>query len=300
MSTPSECLQGQRFARLQVIGRSLARPKETHVFWDCVCDCGSTTRARSSDLRRSRRTSCGCYFRAAAEGAKLAPRVCKDCGVERAAVLFKRTTVKGQGGKASDRCQLCFDQAEITRKAAQREKLRAERKTRKVDPITRRKWAKNYRDHNPDRYVEHQRRYQNMTKKGLAHRLFKQARRRASQRGLEFSLTDEWILERFEANVCEATGIPFQRTEERRKGAYFYTPSIDRIQNDQGYTEENCRVVIWGYNAAKGAAADADVMAMALALVQKAQQQNDNATPVQKAVWRKAPREHANEGVPLS
>ena len=46
-------------------------------------------------------------------------------------------------------------------------------------------------------------------------------------------------------------------------------PSIDRIDNSQGYTKNNCRVVSVIYNKAKSDYKDEDVLKMARALVER-------------------------------
>ncbi len=51
-------LLGQRFGRLTVISESEAR--SLHRAWLCVCDCGETTVALQSNLRRGHTQSCGC------------------------------------------------------------------------------------------------------------------------------------------------------------------------------------------------------------------------------------------------
>lgn len=47
-----------------------------------------------------------------------------------------------------------------------------------------------------------------------------------------------------------------------------WSPSLDRIDPLQGYTPENCRLVVWMYNAAKHISSDANVLRLAQALCQ--------------------------------
>ena len=49
----------QRFGRLVVVARS--HTSKSGVVWSCVCDCGNTTLATGTDLRRGTKKSCGCY-----------------------------------------------------------------------------------------------------------------------------------------------------------------------------------------------------------------------------------------------
>nr|WEM05543.1 endonuclease [Ralstonia phage BOESR1] len=88
------------------------------------------------------------------------------------------------------------------------------------------------------------------------------ARQRAKVKGLEFSITQDWVEERLQAGRCEVTGIPFDFTFNR-----IWSPSLDRVDNALGYTPENTRMVVFIYNSAKNTGTDADVLQMATALV---------------------------------
>ena len=77
---------------------------------------------------------------------------------------------------------------------------------------------------------------------------------RAKDKGLEFSLTLEWVKQRLKAGVCEVTGIDFLLGSLRHP----FLPSIDRIDSSKGYTPENCRVVLWIINTAKHTLSEGD------------------------------------------
>ena len=51
---------GQRFGRLQVIGRA-NNTKDGSAQWVCQCDCGNQKIIAGASLRRGLSTSCGCY-----------------------------------------------------------------------------------------------------------------------------------------------------------------------------------------------------------------------------------------------
>ena len=85
-----------------------------------------------------------------------------------------------------------------------------------------------------------------------------ETRRSANEKGLEFELTKEWAIKRciVENNsCCEWIGLPFLLLpdlcemcgEEYKKGTYNpMHPSIDRIDSNKGYTEENSQIV-WAF-----------------------------------------------------
>lgn len=58
----SSDLTGQRFGRLVVIRKTNVL-KNTHVVWECLCDCGNTTYVTSNNLNLGRTRSCGCLQR---------------------------------------------------------------------------------------------------------------------------------------------------------------------------------------------------------------------------------------------
>jgi hypothetical protein len=102
--------------------------------------------------------------------------------------------------------------------------------------------------------------------RNVAWSLFTKAEKgaRHSKKGpFEFTLTLEWVEEHLASGVCEVSGHPLGKLSSRDPWA----PSIDRIDSGKGYTPENCQVVCWIYNRAKGADSDAEVLEMARFLV---------------------------------
>lgn len=53
-------LSGQRFGLLTVLRRDGTIRDQTCAAWLCRCDCGETTRVRSSYLKNGQTRSCGC------------------------------------------------------------------------------------------------------------------------------------------------------------------------------------------------------------------------------------------------
>ena len=103
-----------------------------------------------------------------------------------------------------------------------------------------------------------------------AKRFMVSTRSSAKKRGLLFELTEEWFEKKLERGVCETTGLPI-KTKSYQEGARgirsFYSPSIDRIDNNIGYVESNCRFVCWGVNLAKSTFTDRDLNALSLSIL---------------------------------
>lgn len=62
--------------------------------------------------------------------------------------------------------------------------------------------------------------------------------------------------------TCEQTGIPFEV-----KGAF--APSVDRIDSDKPYVDDNVQIVCWIYNRCKQADTDEDVLYFATKLLEQ-------------------------------
>lgn len=86
---------------------------------------------------------------------------------------------------------------------------------------------------------------------------------RAKRKGLPFDLTYKWTAAHY-TGFCELTGLPFDLTPGKRS---LYSPSLDRIDNSKGYTQDNCRFILWGLNAFKSDSTDEDIKKIARALL---------------------------------
>lgn len=89
--------------------------------------------------------------------------------------------------------------------------------------------------------------------------------RSALEKGLPYSLTPEWAESRWTGR-CEVTDIPFNLLATKSD---FYSPSIDRISPELGYTPENSRFVLFALNSFKNVGTDADVLRVARIIVEK-------------------------------
>lgn len=76
---------------------------------------------------------------------------------------------------------------------------------------------------------------------------------RAKYKNLEHTIAREWFDTKVVAGHCELTGLPFNYTVKVEGARCMpYLPSIDRIDSSKGYTEDNCRVILWCLNQAFG------------------------------------------------
>ena len=92
----------------------------------------------------------------------------------------------------------------------------------------------------------------------------------AERKKLPFDLTDAWAAARW-TGCCEITGITFQPNPPGGKsGPMPFSPSLDKIDAALGYVQTNCRFILWGCNAVKGAGTDFDMLEIAKAIVKAA------------------------------
>jgi hypothetical protein len=101
---------------------------------------------------------------------------------------------------------------------------------------------------------------------GRACHLLKGAKRRAKDRGLEFSLSPEWLATRLKIGSCVLTGIKFDYSIKTQGRCNPFAPSIDRVDCSEGYTESNCRVVVWIYNVMRQDFTDEEIQAFAASM----------------------------------
>lgn len=90
------------------------------------------------------------------------------------------------------------------------------------------------------------------------------AKRRAIADGLEFDLTHEWGRKRWTGR-CQVSNIPF--AIGARGGARLFSPSLDKIIPALGYTQGNCRFVLWCVNAFKYTGTDEQMLMVARAII---------------------------------
>ena len=79
---------------------------------------------------------------------------------------------------------------------------------------------------------------------------FYDARRRAKKKTLEFSIKKENLIV---PEYCPALGIKLEYNRKNNKINFNNTsPSVDRIDNNKGYTKDNIAIISWRANSIKG------------------------------------------------
>lgn len=123
-----------------------------------------------------------------------------------------------------------------------------------------------WRSNNLEQQQEYVRTYSLATRSTVPWRfLLTGAKTRAKQKNLPFDLTEEWAVARW-TGKCELTGLSFVLGGKWETLRTFW-PTIDKITPARGYTQDNCRFVLWAVNTFKGQDTDAVIYSIAEALL---------------------------------
>ena len=106
---------------------------------------------------------------------------------------------------------------------------------------------------NKNRYVENKDSFLKSRDKfarsvrGRVYSLYESAKDRSAKKNMVFEITLDYLLEKYEKQEgkCEMTGIPFtsERNPDGKRFYMPYSPSLDRIDSNKGYTKDNVRLV---------------------------------------------------------
>lgn len=213
---------GNKYNHLTIICES--KKKKSHATTvDCLCEiCGSVTSFVLRDvLRGSSRMCRQCYLKSRVVTAK-----CSICSG-----MFEKRNMK-DSARFGLVCSECYS-ASVVKKCHDCDEL--------VDISN-----GNHSGYCAEHWNHHR----------VAYSIVQSSAYRSRQLGIDHDIDIEWVKERLVK--CEVTGIPFEIREIGIKGDKSnysnrnpYTPSIDKINPDLGYTKDNCRLVCWWYNLAK-------------------------------------------------
>lgn len=140
--------------------------------------------------------------------------------------------------------------ADPEKRALANERAKARYHAEKQDPVR----AARRREDSRRRYWKNQR-----------WRIVQEARLRAEKRDLAFNLTREWV-ESSWTGRCAITGKKF--TVGGKRGVF--SVSLDRKDNARGYTQDNCRWVLWAVNLLKHTGTDAEMFEIAKLIARSA------------------------------
>lgn len=86
-------------------------------------------------------------------------------------------------------------------------------------------------------------------------RMYQRAKQRAKKNGREFTITvDDIVI----PDRCPILGIEIN-VNSGKSGAFYNSPSLDRIDNSRGYTPDNVQVMSQRANVMKAAASNTDL-----------------------------------------
>lgn len=127
---------------------------------------------------------------------------------------------------------------------------------------------------------------------------FTDAKLRAEDKGIPFTITRRWFDLRVSIGHCEVTGMKFSKVKPKGAHSAPFVPSIDQIIPAAGYTNENARVVCWCVNASMSTWPDEVFDAMCQARVRKIAQekaeQHEQQEWIERVVQRAARLQRAN------
>ena len=172
---------------------------------------------------------------------------CTKCGVEKSLDNFYRTK-----RAYSSRCKECLSEYYSDRYVENNESMKIQRKK--------------YKKNNRDKINLREGKYRE-TIKGRSVSLYKSAKARAKINNLDFILSTDFIEILLYPQVCAKSGIRFVLTQNNNK-RHPFAPSLDRKQNDRGYTPENMQIVCNMYNSGKAEADEVDFIAMCMAVAE--------------------------------
>jgi hypothetical protein len=170
-------------------------------------------------------------------------KICSRCTVEKPLDEFiTRSQSKDGKGAWCKECAYIYKQ-EKNNPSNRRESLKLwQRKFRQTQRF--REWDSQYRA-----------KYKSSIS-GLASAMLSAARNRSRATGHEVTIDREWLVRKLLPLRCEVTGVELTLDIDKSVQHTPFRPSLDRIDNSKGYTEDNTR--------AKSDCTDEDVLKMFL------------------------------------
>lgn len=139
------------------------------------------------------------------------------------------------------------------------------------------------------------------TIKGRAASLLGNARKRCKEKGIELHITQEWVEEHLTRGTCEITGLHFCFEPPDDKATRRWdAPSLDRIDKDKNYTEDNTRVILWAVNCALSEYGTKLMLPVLKAMIKGIESANEKAVASLPAGHYSTSSEHSKRGFILA
>lgn len=222
----AEDLTGKRYGRLVVIGR--AKNNGKRVMWRCRCDCGNEKVVRADGLKCGSTRSCGClgnevrlnnwkpYNKSSVEDDDIVGK------------RFGKLTVLEYAGKDKHRCKLFRCVCDCGKETITRKSRIIDGTVKSCGCMSSDVWSKMTYKHGYARHGEYNRLYAIWSHMiDRCHNPKNPSYRNYGKRGI--TVCDEW---KNDVNSF---------MEWANKNGYSDNLSIDRIDNNKGYSPDNCR-----------------------------------------------------------
>ena len=137
------------------------------------------------------------------------------------------------------------------------------------DSVMNKTWRENLSEDGKKKLYANNRKYYEGTLKGRVILLFNGILQRCKKSGHAVEIDANYIQSKLENGVCEATGFTFQYAKSEKGGITPFSPSVDRINSKDGYTEQNIQMVCSIYNIGKSHHDETDFIAMCMAVAER-------------------------------
>jgi hypothetical protein len=118
-----------------------------------------------------------------------------------------------------------------------------------------------------NRYQKSSRKYY-ASEYGKARNLWLSAKKSKTAKKRPFTLTFEHVLIGVKRGTCAVTGLPFDLKPHPTRYRNSHAPSLDRIDNNGPYSDENVRVILMQLNTMKGEITDTELYSICKAFTE--------------------------------